>query len=158
LFLQDNNLDEWEKLSEAAQQAKDDFNDIQTRIHAADSRMKDITVLQRHIGTYVKTKDVYAEYKRRKFSKKFLTENEKAITDHKTAKAFFDDLKLEKLPTINMLKQEYAAHAAEKKNLYTQHRTAKNHMQEILLAKQNVETLLKYRDTEQSRENDRRER
>jgi len=88
LFLQDNNLDEWEKLSEAAQKAKDDFNNIQTSIQTADTKMKEIAVLQKHIGAYVKTKDIYAEYKRRKFNKSFLAENEKAISDHKTAKAF----------------------------------------------------------------------
>ena len=158
MFLQDNNLDEWEKLSEAAQQAKDDFNAIQTRIQAADSRMKEVTVLQKHIGTYVKTKDIYAEYKRRKFSKKFLAENEKPISDHKAAKAYFDELKLEKLPTIGTLKQEYATLAAEKKKLYSDHHAAKNHMQEILMAKQNVEMLLNYHATEQTKTADRGER
>ena len=120
--------------------------------------MKDISLLQKHIGAYVKTKDVYAEYKRRKFSKKFYGENEKAITDHKAAKAYFDELKLEKLPTINMLKQEYAALSADKKKLYSQHHAAKNHMQEILMAKQNVEMLLNYHDTEQTRAADREDR
>jgi len=155
LFLQDNGLDDLGNLAEAAQKSKDNFNDIQTRIHAADSRMKEVTVLQKHIGAYVKTKDVYAEYKRRKFSKKFLSENEKAITDHKAAKAHFDELKLEKLPTINMLKQEYAALSAEKKKLYTEHHKAKTYMQDILLAKQNTEMLLNYHDAEQTRAADR---
>ena len=156
--MQDNGLDDLEKLFEAAQKAKDDFNDIQTRIHAADSRMKEVAVLQKHIGTYVKTKDIYAEYKRRKFSKKFYGENEKAITDHKAAKAHFDELKLAKLPTINTLKQEYATLAAEKKKLYTEHHKAKTYMQDILLAKQNTEMLLNYQDAEQTRTADRDER
>ena len=55
LFLQDNNLDEWGKLSEAAQKVKDDFNNIQTSIQTADTKMKEIAVLQKHIGAYVKT-------------------------------------------------------------------------------------------------------
>ena len=85
LFLQDNNLDDLGKLSDAAQKAKDDFNDLQTRIHAIDDRLKEIPAMQKHIGAYVKTKDVYAEYKRRKFSKKFYAENEKAINACETA-------------------------------------------------------------------------
>ena len=158
MFLQDNGFDDWESLSNAAQKAKDDFNAIQTNIHAADARMKDITLLQKHIGTYVKTKDIYAEYKRRKFSKKFLSENEKAITDHKAAKAHFDGLKLTKLPTINTLKQEYAALAADKKKLYGSYHQARNFMQEILLAEQNTRMLLNYRDNEQTRSTNREER
>ncbi|MCL2546177.1 MAG: relaxase/mobilization nuclease domain-containing protein [Oscillospiraceae bacterium] len=158
MFLQDNDLDDLEKLSEAAQKAKGDFNDLQTRIHAADERLKEIPPMQKHIGTYVKTKDVYAEYKRRKFSKKFYAENEKAIEDCKAAKAFFDENGLAKLPTINSLKQEYATLTAEKKKLYAGYSAARNHMQEILMAQQNVHQLLDYRDAEIGRANDRTER
>ena len=158
MFLQDNNLDDLEKLSEAAQNAKDDFNDLQTRIHAADERLKEIPPMQKHIGTYVKTKDVYAEYKRRKFSKKFYAENEKAINDCKAAKAFFDEKGLAKLPTMNSLKQEFATLTAEKKKLYAGYSAARNDMQEILMAQQNVQQLLDYRDAEHGRANDRGER
>ena len=155
MFLQDNDLDDLEKLAEAAQKAKDDFNALQTRIHAADERLKEIPIMQKHIGTYVKTKDIYAEYKRRKFSKKYYAEHEKAIEDCKAAKAFFDEKKLAKLPTINSLKQEYATLAAEKKKLYAGYSAARNHMQEILMAQQNVHQLLDYRDTEHGRASNR---
>jgi len=155
LFLQDNDLDDIEKLAEAAQKAKDDFNGLQTRIHAIDERLKEIPLMQKHIGTYVKAKDVYAEYKRRKFSKKFYAENAKAIEDCKAAKAFFDEQGLAKLPTINSLKQEFATLTAEKKKLYAGYSAARNHMQEILMAQQNVQQLLDYRDEEIGRANDR---
>ena len=144
LFLQDNDLDDLEKLSEAAQKAKDDFNGLQTRIHAIDDRLKEISLMQKHIGTYVKTKDVYAEYKKRKFSKKFLAENEKAINDCKASKAFFDEKKLAKLPTISSLKTEYAKLSAEKKKLYGGYGTSRTYMQDILMAEQNVRQLLSY--------------
>ena len=114
--------------------------------------------MQKHIGAYVKTKDVYAEYKRRKFSKKFYAENEKAITDCKAAKAYFDKQELTKLPTINSLKQEYTSLAAEKKKLYAGQSAARNFMQEILMAQQNVRMLLDYRDSEQGRASDREQR
>jgi len=114
--------------------------------------------MQKHIGTYVKTKDIYAEYKRRKFSKKFYAENAKAIDDCKAAKAFFDDKGLAKLPTINSLKQEFATLTAEKKKLYSGYSIARNYMQEILMAQQNVHQLLDYRDAELGRANGRAER
>ena len=151
LFIENSNISDLDELREAAQKAKDDFNDIQTRIHAADARMKDITVLQKHIGTYIKTKDIYAGYKKSKFSKKFHSENEKALADHKAAKAYFDELKLDKLPTINMLKQEYASLSAEKKKLYGGYSAARNHMQEILMAQQNIHMLLGHQEPEQTK-------
>jgi hypothetical protein len=148
IFLQDNNLDDLGKLSEVAQKAKDDFNALQTRIHAISSRLDEISNLQKHIASYSKTRDIYTEYKRRKYSKKFYLENEKAIEDCKKAKAFFDEQKLEKLPTIKSLKQEYAKLLAEKKTLHAGYHPTKNHMQEILIAQQNCRMLLNYRDTE----------
>ena len=151
LFIENSNIADLDELREAAQKAKDDFNDIQTRIHAADARMKDITVLQKHIGTYIKTKDIYAAYKKSGFSKKFRSENEKALADHKTAKAHFDELQLDKLPTMNMLKQEYATLSAEKKKLYGGYSAARNHMQEILMAKQNLDMLFGHQEPEQTK-------
>ena len=158
IFLQENGLDDWEKLTEAAQKAKDDFNAIQTTIHTADSRLKNISTMQKHIGTYIKTKDVYGEYKAKKFSKKFYSENEKALTDHKAAKTYFDEQNLNKLPTIKMLQQEYASILAEKKKMYSGHAPARDFMQEILLAKQNIQMLLNYKDEEMSRDSHRDER
>ncbi|MCL2047144.1 MAG: relaxase/mobilization nuclease domain-containing protein [Defluviitaleaceae bacterium] len=150
IFLQDNNLDEYEKLSEAAQKAKTDFNEIQTRIHNADSRLKEISLLQRHICTYARTKDIYTEYKKLKFSKKFKADNEEALADHREARAYFNELNLAKLPTMKMLKQEYATLVAEKKSLYAEYRKAKNFMEEILTAKQNTDMLLNYNEHERT--------
>jgi len=158
LFLEDSDLEDIGKLAETAQKAKDDFNAIQTQIHTADARLKDISFLQKHIGAYVKTKDVYAEYKRRKFSKKFYAENEKPINDCKAAKAYFNEQNLEKLPTINALKQEYSTLSAEKKKLYASQRTAKHYMQEILMAQQNILQLLNYQAPEHGKANVRDER
>lgn len=150
LFLQDNSLDELEKLSGAAQAAKDDYGKTQSRIEEINTRQQDISELQKHIGVYIKTKDVYAEYKRQKFSGKFKAGNEKALADRKAAKAHFDSLGLEKLPTMNMLKQEYAALAAEKKSLYAERNSKKSYMLEVLTAQQNVQRLLGYKDSEQA--------
>jgi len=49
---------------------------------------------------------------------------------------------LAKLPTINSLKQEYAALVADKKKLYASQSTARKFMQEILMAQQNVQMLI----------------
>ena len=155
LFLQDNDLTVLDVLQEKAQTAKDDFNNISARINAADSRMKEITTLQKHIGTYSKTKDIFAAYRKSKYSKKYLAEHEQAITAHRTAKQYFNEMNLEKLPTIKSLQIEYATLSAEKKKLYAEYQPARKFMQEILMAKQNVEQLLNYRDTAKEKESER---
>ena len=157
IFLQENNLDDLEKLQEAAQNAKDSFNDIQSRINTADARLKEISALQKNISTYVKTRKVYTEYRKAGYSKKFLANHEAEIQAHKAAKTFFNEQNLDKLPTMQMLKQEYAMVLAEKKKAYTGYRQAREFMQDILKAKQNAESLLNFRNTEQAIENDRRD-
>lgn len=154
-FLQENNLLEIGVLAEKAQKAKDDYNAISTRIKAIDTRLPEIASLQKHIGTYSKTKDVYAEYRKSKWSKKFYSEHKEKIEEHKEAKKAFDALGLEKLPTIKALQTEYAALLAEKKSLYGKVKESREYMIEILTVKQNAEQLLGYSDSEKTKENER---
>lgn len=155
LFLQDNDITEIEKLNEKAQRAKDDFNNINTHIQAIDIRLKDISTLQKHIGTYSKTRDVFVAYRKSGYSKKYLSEHEQDISAHKEAKKYFDEQKLEKLPTIKMLQTKYATLSADKKKLYGEYHDARKFMQEILTVKQNAEQLLNYRNDGKTKENER---
>lgn len=155
IFLQENGLDDIDKLREKAQQAKDNFNGINTRVQGIDVRLKDIAALQKHIGAYSKTREVYAAYRKAGYSKKYLAEHESDIAAHKTAKQHFDSLGLAKLPTINTLKIEYAALSVEKKKLYADYNSAKKYMQDILSSQQNVRQLLNYREDAQTKENER---
>jgi len=155
IFLQENSLDDIEKLNEKAQAAKDDFNGINARIQNIDARLKDISALQKQIGIYSKTHSVYAAYRKAGYSKKYLAEHEGDIAAHKAAKKYFDSLGLAKLPTINTLKTEYAALAAEKKKLYAEYQPARKNMQDILSAAQNVRQLLNYREAAKEKETER---
>lgn len=155
IFLQENGLDEMGKLQEQAQAAKDNFNAISGRIQAIDKRLPEIAELQKHIGAYSKTREVYAAYRKAGYSKKYLAEHEGEITRHKAAKKYFDGLGLKKLPSIKTLQTEYAALAAEKKKLYVEHKPARKFMQDILAAKQNAERLLNYSETTKMRETER---
>ena len=130
-------------------------NGISTRIQNIDMRLKDISALQKQIGVYSKTRDIYASYRKSGYSKKYLAEHDQDIAAHKAAKKYFDGLGLEKLPTINTLKTEYAALAAEKKKLYAEYHPARKNMQDVLSAQQYVRQLLNYRDAEKEKENER---
>ena len=100
---------------------------------------------------YFKTKDVYADYRKCGYSKKFLEEYRQEILLHKAAKNAFDELHLKKLPKVKDLSAEYAEILAEKKKLYGEHRQVKKDMQEIQRAKYDIDQLLK-RDEEQKKE------
>ena len=104
--------------------------------------MAEIAALQKQIANYSKTRDVYAAYRKAGYSKKFLAAHETEILLHKAAKAAFDKLGLQKLPTYKTLQAEYAGLLAEKKKAYAEYAAAKKEMQEVLTAKANVDRLL----------------
>jgi hypothetical protein len=61
LFLKENGIDSYEDLKKKASSASGDFAALTKKIKDADGRMAEISELQKHIGTYGKTRDVYAE-------------------------------------------------------------------------------------------------
>lgn len=102
------------------------------------------TELQRQIGTYGKTREVCAQYRNLppKKQKDFYAEHASAIIFCEAAKRFFDGLGLKKLPSMQSLKQEYAALKAENKKLYPDQKKARAEMMELLTAKYNTSRIL----------------
>lgn len=102
--------------------------------------MNEISQLQKHIGAYRKTKDVYAEYRKLAPKKQaaFYEQHRRQIVLCEAAKRYFNDLGMRKLPSIKELKQDRAK------------------MLELLTAKSNVQRILGLQDIEQQREKQRR--
>jgi len=142
LFLQTHNLTDMDTLTHAAATARADFNSLQKRIDTADTCIAQVNNLQRHIGAYSKNKDVYTQYLRTKRSPKFRQDNEKAIATVEGAKAFFDSMGLENLPSINDLREEYSTLAQEKHNCQQAINGIKQLVSDLQSAKTNVEMLL----------------
>jgi len=149
ILLQENNLTEYPMLQEKAKQAVTKHINISGGIKAIEERMKEISELQKQIGNYGKTKDVYTAYRNAGYSKKYRAEHESEILIHQAAKKSFDDSGLKKIPSVKALKQEYATLLADKKKLYSEYHAAKKEMKDLLIAKSNVDRLLGYRDAEQ---------
>lgn len=141
-FLEENGLLEYDALTGKAAAATARFNELSGTIKQTEGRMAEISALQKQIANYSKTRDVYAAYRKAGYSKKFLTTHETEIMLHKAAKAAFDALHLQKLPTIKTLQAEYAELLAGKKKAYAEYAAAKKEMQEVLTAKANVDRLL----------------
>ncbi len=142
LYLQEHNLTSYEELAEKAAGATAAFSELSGQIKSAEKRMAEIAVLQTHIRNYAKTRNVYIAYRKAGYSKKFLSEHEQDITIHKTAKKFFDDQGIKKLPTIKSLQAEYADLISQKKAAYSEFRQAREHMKELQIAKANVDSIL----------------
>ena len=154
IYLQKNGLTDLGELERACDTAVQKFNDLSDQMKAAEQRMNDISELQRNIGTYSKTREIYAQYRKLTGRKreKFYEQHCNEITACQAAKRYFDSLGLKKLPSMQSLKQEYAVLQAEKKKRYPEYRQAKEKMIELLTAKNNVERILGVTEKEKNRD------
>ncbi len=148
-YLNENNLLSYEELAGRTAAASERFNELSSRIKAAESRMAEIAVLKTHIINYSKTRDVYVAYRKAGYSKKFAAEHESALLLHKAAKKAFNDLGLKKLPTVKSLQAEYAQLLADKKEAYGEYRQTREEMKQLLTVKANVDNLLEIEDSKQ---------
>lgn len=144
LYLQETELTDFEELAQACNAAITKYHDFADRTRANSERMKAISELQKHIGAYVKTREIYAQYRKLppKKQARFYDEHTSDIIICQAAKRHFDSLGLKKLPTIQSLKREYAALLAENKRLYPDQKKARAEMMELLTARNNVERIL----------------
>ncbi|MCC8105195.1 MAG: relaxase/mobilization nuclease domain-containing protein [Clostridiales bacterium] len=154
-FIKEQGVDTFEELSEKTETAVTRFNELSDSIKASESRLSEIAALKKHIINYSRTRDAYTAYRKAGYSKKFLEEHREEIALHKAAKAAFDQLDTseafsrsqkgsakKKIPTIKQLNQEYAQVLADKKKAYAEYRTARKTMQDLLIARKTVETIL----------------
>ena len=113
-------------LENMATQKPKTLANIKDEIASHDAQLKHISLLQRHIGTCSKTKEIYKQYKQSANPEQFRLENEKTITDHEMARAYFDDCGYgfgagNSLPRIAELREQYAKHDTTKKSLWSQY-------------------------------------
>ena len=111
-------------------------------IKNVEKRMVEIKALQTHINNYYKTRQTYVEYRKSGYSKKFFEEHRDEISIHKAAKQAFDQLEGKKIPSRQSLHEEFNQLILQKKQEYAEYRQVKKEMQEYLIAKQTVETIL----------------
>ncbi len=111
-------------------------------IRQAEKRMTEIKVLETHIIDYLKTKEVFAAYRASGYSRAFAIAHEQELSMRKAAKTAFDELGVQKLPTIKMLRSEYTELLEQKKQAYRQYRQARDDMRDLVRTKANVKMIL----------------
>ena len=152
LFLEEHNLRDYDELAAMAKDVSTIFGEITERQKALEARLTEIAELKKHIINYSKTKDIYVQYRKCGYSKKFYEEHREEITLHKAAKEAFSKIQ-GKIPSIRELNQEYAEVLQEKKKTYAEYRKARQEMKDYQTAKYNVDQFLKKEEQEMQAEN-----
>jgi hypothetical protein len=153
VFLQEQGIDSYNDLKRITVAAADEFDALSTKIKDADKYLKDIAELQKQIGTYGKTRAVFDAYKKSGYDRAYYDANAADIILHRAAKKFFDTQGFKgKLPSINQLKQDYAATLTEKKKLYADYHKLRDSSKELAVAKANADRLLDITETAPNRD------
>lgn len=149
-YIKEHQVGSYDELAEQADAAVARFDALSNSIKASEQRLVEIAALKKHILNYARTREVYASYRKSGYSKKFLEEHREEITLHRAAKEAFDRLpasdvmgkQKSRVPTIRELNQEYAQVLSAKKKAYADYRTARREMQDLLIARKNIEVIL----------------
>jgi len=152
-LLREKGIGNYEDLVALTEKLSSRYSELSDSIKASEKRLAEIKVLKQHIINYSKTREVYVQYRKAGYSKKFFEEHREEIQLHKAAKEAFNQLGVTKIPKVADLNAEYAQVLREKKEAYAEYRKVRDDMKEYLIAKQNVETILgmdrKQKDKEQ---------
>lgn len=85
-------VDDFSVFCDSVEDTKKRRDDLSAKIVFAEKRMNEIAVLEKHITNYLKTKDVYAGYRKSGYSKKYYEEYADEIETCKASKKAFDEL------------------------------------------------------------------
>jgi len=142
VYLHDAGVNDYETLEAKTADAVKRFNELTELNKTLEAKLSVNNSLRAHIANYIKTHPAYKEYRKSGYSQKYRSEHEGDIIIHQTAKKAFDELGLDKLPSLASLNDESARLTREKKDTYREYVKARAEMKSLLTAKANVDKLM----------------
>lgn len=148
-FLQEKGIKDFSELVDLCDGKSKRFDELATFLRKKQSRLDDITKLKKHIIDYARTRAVYEGYRKSGYSKKYYETHREELELRKAAKEFFDEHGYKHLPKVKDLNVEFASIIEEKKKAYAEYREVKESMKDFLIAKQNIEAMMKSEEREE---------
>lgn len=145
MFLHDKGIRDYDDLDKRVDESQAKYDEIKEKLKTAEARLSEITEVKTMIINYMRTKNAYAAYKKSGFSKKFFEANREALTLMEASKKYFNGMGGH-IPKLKELNVEYASVLAEKRELYSQFKQIKPQMQELMIAKANIDSFLRQND------------
>ena len=141
-YLREHGLLDLAELQKKTADVTAKYHELSDKIKSAEAQMKEKDEMKTQIIAYMKTREVYDDYRKSGYSRTYYAEHESEILLHKAAKKAFDEWNLRKLPTLKSLNAEYMELVRQKKTLYAEYSEVRGEMRELLIHKCNVEKIL----------------
>jgi len=154
LYIQQNGYEDMNALQSAHQNAANDISNLQTQL---DETKDELTALRKQkdaTETYRRTVDIWKKYNNTTWffnssKEKFYEENKSDIEAYKSARAYiYDELKLEKFPSLKKLSVNISTLTAEQKELQKALPAARKKAKSLKVVTHNAKMLLGYKDLE----------
>ena len=154
IFIEKHQLT-FEQLQNMATQKPKVLQGIKREIESVDEKLQGISLLQRHIGTYGKTKNIYKQCKQindKEQREQFKCKNYREISAHDDARKYFSEQGFgfknseNRLPAIKDLQEQYAIHNTTKRKLWDKYHEINRSDREIGNAWGNVKAILNVQD------------
>ncbi len=142
LFLQEHEYESFEQLDAATNDVVKKFHQVSEKLKVLEKQVKESKEIKKQIINYSKTRDVYVEYRKAGYSKKFFGEHREEILMHKAAKEVFDHLDVSKIPKVKELNQQISDTYDRKRNVADEYYQLQKEMREMMIVRENVRTIL----------------
>ena len=142
-YLQENNLLDYEDLATKAETATARMQSASDKLRQTETAMKRNADLKSAIVDYARNRPMFEEYKKQKYSRKYLAEHETELAKYRASQSAISSmLNGGKLPKMDELKEEWQNLKADKKSGYSEYRSAQKDMREVVAVKANIDHLL----------------
>jgi hypothetical protein len=155
LYIQENDFADIDSLQSALRQSKTNYTDIQKQICVISDNVKSLKTLKEQVEIYRNTKDIYNKHvapgQFSYFKNDYYNRHKEEIENHKKAKAYiYDELKLEKFPSLKKLSKEISELTEKEKTLRKDLKAAQKKTSALSTAEHNISMLLGYKKLESS--------
>ena len=153
IFIQENGFTDMESMQTAHQNAKADIADIQQQIDSTKAKAKSLSAQKEQAEIYRKTLDTYKKYnvpgQFAYFKNKFYDQHKTDIDAHKKARTYlFEELKLDKFPSLKKLSGDIGELAAQEKSLRQELKAKQSDVYSLSTITHNARMLLGYNELE----------
>lgn len=142
LYLQEHEFISFEQLDAATNEVIKRFHEVSAELKYLEKKLGDSKKLKKHIINYSKTRDIYVEYRKAGYSKKFLEAHREEIQIHKDAKKSFDKLGVSKIPRVKELNQQISESYDKRRNVMEEYYSLKDEMRKMMVVRENVRAIL----------------
>lgn len=141
LFLQDKGISSFEELKHLTDDINGKKNELLDIMKQKEEALSKNKKLQNAIIDYAKTKPIYDEYKKKKYSAEFYEEHESELIIYQKATAVFNESGYKKLPKLKELRKQYGEVLQEKKEAYAEYQQLQKDYKEYQIARRNIEII-----------------